>query len=80
MDKNGIYKAMGEFDIFINYIEKYLTMRRKNWEHPWVCILHTKSSFKNHFRLQELILRYLKVQVKSYNNFQLNIVFKSWFF
>ncbi|XP_002194641.5 interleukin-10 [Taeniopygia guttata] len=30
MDKNGIYKAMGEFDIFINYIEKYLTMRRKN--------------------------------------------------
>uniref|UniRef100_A0A8C3RBW3 Interleukin family protein n=1 Tax=Cyanoderma ruficeps TaxID=181631 RepID=A0A8C3RBW3_9PASS len=28
MDKNGIYKAMGEFDIFINYIEKYLTMRR----------------------------------------------------
>ncbi|NXD97151.1 IL10 protein, partial [Chaetorhynchus papuensis] len=30
MDKNGIYKAMGEFDIFINYIEKYLTTRRKN--------------------------------------------------
>uniref|UniRef100_H0YS58 Interleukin family protein n=1 Tax=Taeniopygia guttata TaxID=59729 RepID=H0YS58_TAEGU len=30
MDKNGIYKAMGEFDNFINYIEKYLTMRRKN--------------------------------------------------
>ncbi|NXQ29064.1 IL10 protein, partial [Alaudala cheleensis] len=29
MNKNGIYKAMGEFDIFINYIEKYLTMRRK---------------------------------------------------
>ncbi|NWU31295.1 IL10 protein, partial [Dyaphorophyia castanea] len=28
MDENGIYKAMGEFDIFINYIEKYLTMRR----------------------------------------------------
>ncbi|NXL79502.1 IL10 protein, partial [Leptocoma aspasia] len=28
--QNGIYKAMGEFDIFINYIEKYLTMRRKN--------------------------------------------------
>ncbi|NXO92880.1 IL10 protein, partial [Certhia brachydactyla] len=28
MKKNGIYKAMGEFDIFINYIEKYLTMRR----------------------------------------------------
>ncbi|NXR17771.1 IL10 protein, partial [Cinclus mexicanus] len=30
MSKNGIYKAMGEFDIFINYIEKYLTMRRRN--------------------------------------------------
>lgn len=30
MDKNGIYKAMGEFDIFINYIEKYLTMRRRS--------------------------------------------------
>ncbi|NXU97408.1 IL10 protein, partial [Cettia cetti] len=30
MNKNGVYKAMGEFDIFINYIEKYLTMRRRN--------------------------------------------------
>uniref|UniRef100_A0A803V6W2 Interleukin family protein n=1 Tax=Ficedula albicollis TaxID=59894 RepID=A0A803V6W2_FICAL len=30
MSRNGIYKAMGEFDIFINYIEKYLTMRRGN--------------------------------------------------
>ncbi|NWZ70305.1 IL10 protein, partial [Acrocephalus arundinaceus] len=30
MNQNGIYKAMGEFDIFINYIEKYLTMRRRN--------------------------------------------------
>ncbi|NWY67219.1 IL10 protein, partial [Erithacus rubecula] len=30
MNRNGIYKAMGEFDIFINYIEKYLTMRRGN--------------------------------------------------
>ncbi|NXC59542.1 IL10 protein, partial [Aleadryas rufinucha] len=30
MNENGIYKAMGEFDIFINYIEKYLTMRRRN--------------------------------------------------
>ncbi|NXM78834.1 IL10 protein, partial [Serilophus lunatus] len=29
MDKNGIYKAMGEFDIFINYIEKYLMMKRR---------------------------------------------------
>ncbi|NXD43241.1 IL10 protein, partial [Copsychus sechellarum] len=28
MNTNGIYKAMGEFDIFINYIEKYLTMSR----------------------------------------------------
>ncbi|XP_027551234.1 interleukin-10 [Neopelma chrysocephalum] len=30
MNQNGIYKAMGEFDIFINYIEKYLTMKRRN--------------------------------------------------
>ncbi|XP_031989347.1 interleukin-10 isoform X1 [Corvus moneduloides] len=30
MNKNGIYKAMGEFDIFINYIEKYLMMKRRN--------------------------------------------------
>ncbi|XP_059723898.1 interleukin-10 [Haemorhous mexicanus] len=30
MSRNGIYKAMGEFDIFINYIEKYLTMRRRS--------------------------------------------------
>ncbi|NWX15652.1 IL10 protein, partial [Aegotheles bennettii] len=29
MDKKGIYKAMGEFDIFINYIEEYLLMNRK---------------------------------------------------
>ncbi|XP_021233002.1 interleukin-10 [Numida meleagris] len=29
MDKNGIYKAMGEFDIFINYIEEYLMMMRR---------------------------------------------------
>ncbi|NXS95389.1 IL10 protein, partial [Jacana jacana] len=29
MNKNGIYKAMGEFDIFINYIEEYLLMKRK---------------------------------------------------
>ncbi|NXA92485.1 IL10 protein, partial [Melanocharis versteri] len=28
MHSNGIYKAMGEFDIFINYVEKFLTMRR----------------------------------------------------
>ncbi|NXR47424.1 IL10 protein, partial [Hippolais icterina] len=30
MNQNGIYKAMGEFDIFINYIEKYLTMTKRN--------------------------------------------------
>ncbi|NXP24521.1 IL10 protein, partial [Scytalopus superciliaris] len=29
MNQNGIYKAMGEFDIFINYIEKYLMMKRR---------------------------------------------------
>uniref|UniRef100_A0A669QGG9 Interleukin family protein n=1 Tax=Phasianus colchicus TaxID=9054 RepID=A0A669QGG9_PHACC len=29
MDESGIYKAMGEFDIFINYIEEYLLMRRR---------------------------------------------------
>ncbi|NXA76401.1 IL10 protein, partial [Thryothorus ludovicianus] len=29
MKENGIYKAMGEFDILINYIEKYLTMKRR---------------------------------------------------
>ncbi|NWX03794.1 IL10 protein, partial [Caloenas nicobarica] len=29
MHENGIYKAMGEFDIFINYVEEYLLMRRK---------------------------------------------------
>ncbi|NXU84146.1 IL10 protein, partial [Xiphorhynchus elegans] len=29
MHQNGIYKAMGEFDIFINYIEKYLMMKRR---------------------------------------------------
>ncbi|KFW69446.1 Interleukin-10, partial [Pygoscelis adeliae] len=29
MNENGIYKAMGEFDIFINYIEAYLLMQRR---------------------------------------------------
>ncbi|NXH09948.1 IL10 protein, partial [Bucco capensis] len=29
MHENGVYKAMGEFDIFINYIEEYLLMKRK---------------------------------------------------
>ncbi|XP_025933068.1 interleukin-10 [Apteryx mantelli] len=29
MNENGIYKAMGEFDIFINYIEEYLMKGRK---------------------------------------------------
>ncbi|NXI74670.1 IL10 protein, partial [Anseranas semipalmata] len=28
MNENGIYKAMGEFDIFINYIEEYFLMKR----------------------------------------------------
>ncbi|GAB0200063.1 interleukin-10 [Grus americana] len=28
MNEDGIYKAMGEFDIFINYIEEYLLMKR----------------------------------------------------
>ncbi|XP_061486346.1 interleukin-10 isoform X2 [Rhineura floridana] len=30
LQDKGIYKAMGEFDIFINYIEEYLTMKMKN--------------------------------------------------
>ncbi|NXX86745.1 IL10 protein, partial [Urocolius indicus] len=29
MNENGIYKAMGEFDIFINYIEEYLLMKKR---------------------------------------------------
>ncbi|NXS60365.1 IL10 protein, partial [Brachypteracias leptosomus] len=29
MKENGIYKAMGEFDIFINYMEEYLLMKRR---------------------------------------------------
>ncbi|XP_009990688.1 PREDICTED: interleukin-10 [Tauraco erythrolophus] len=29
MNENGVYKAMGEFDIFINYIEEYLLMKRR---------------------------------------------------
>ncbi|NXG51777.1 IL10 protein, partial [Psilopogon haemacephalus] len=29
MDESGIYKAMGEFDIFINYIEEYLMAKRE---------------------------------------------------
>ncbi|KAM9595486.1 interleukin-10 [Harpia harpyja] len=29
MNEHGIYKAMGEFDIFINYIEEYLLMKRR---------------------------------------------------
>ncbi|XP_064029966.1 interleukin-10 [Pogoniulus pusillus] len=29
MSENGIYKAMGEFDIFIDYIEEYLMMKSK---------------------------------------------------
>ncbi|KAM5202350.1 interleukin-10 [Hipposideros larvatus] len=30
LQDKGVYKAMSEFDIFINYIEEYLTMRMKN--------------------------------------------------
>ncbi|KAM8988448.1 interleukin-10 isoform 1-T2 [Ara ararauna] len=29
MNENGVYKAMGEFDIFINYIEEYLMMKKR---------------------------------------------------
>ncbi|XP_053463932.1 interleukin-10 isoform X2 [Nycticebus coucang] len=30
LQEKGIYKAMSEFDIFINYIETYMTMKMKN--------------------------------------------------
>ncbi|XP_016071426.1 PREDICTED: interleukin-10 [Miniopterus natalensis] len=30
LQEKGIYKAMSEFDIFINYIETYMTMRMTN--------------------------------------------------
>uniref|UniRef100_A0A8D0BTR5 Interleukin family protein n=1 Tax=Salvator merianae TaxID=96440 RepID=A0A8D0BTR5_SALMN len=30
MKQKGIYKAMGEFDIFVNYIEEYLITKMKN--------------------------------------------------
>ncbi|XP_012385082.1 interleukin-10 isoform X1 [Dasypus novemcinctus] len=30
LQEKGIYKAMSEFDIFINYIEAYMTMRTQN--------------------------------------------------
>ena len=29
LQEKGVYKAMGEFDIFINYIEAYMTMKMK---------------------------------------------------
>lgn len=29
LQEKGVYKAMSEFDIFINYIETYMTMRMK---------------------------------------------------
>ncbi|KAF6074702.1 interleukin 10 [Phyllostomus discolor] len=29
LEKKGVYKAMSEFDIFINYIEVYMTMKMK---------------------------------------------------
>ncbi|XP_003410325.1 interleukin-10 isoform X2 [Loxodonta africana] len=30
LQEKGVYKAMSEFDIFINYIESYMTMKIKN--------------------------------------------------
>ncbi|XP_008582934.1 PREDICTED: interleukin-10 [Galeopterus variegatus] len=30
LQEKGVYKAMSEFDIFINYIEDYMTMKMKN--------------------------------------------------
>ncbi|KAL2770926.1 interleukin-10 isoform 1 precursor [Daubentonia madagascariensis] len=30
LQEKGVYKAMSEFDIFINYIETYMTMKMKN--------------------------------------------------
>ncbi|EQB78118.1 Interleukin-10 [Camelus dromedarius] len=30
LQEKGVYKAMSEFDIFINYIEAYMTMKMKN--------------------------------------------------
>ncbi|XP_008053887.1 interleukin-10 [Carlito syrichta] len=30
LQEQGVYKAMSEFDIFINYIEAYMTMKTKN--------------------------------------------------
>ncbi|KAJ6659905.1 hypothetical protein lerEdw1_018361 [Lerista edwardsae] len=30
LQDKGLYKAMGEFDIFVNYIEEYLIMKMKN--------------------------------------------------
>ncbi|KAM9212200.1 interleukin-10 [Dugong dugon] len=30
LQEKGVYKAMSEFDIFINYIETYMTMKIKN--------------------------------------------------
>lgn len=29
LQEKGVYKAMSEFDIFINYIEAYMTMKMK---------------------------------------------------
>lgn len=30
LQERGVYKAMSEFDIFINYIEAYMTMKMKD--------------------------------------------------
>lgn len=34
LHKKGMYKAMGEFDIFIDYIEEYLMMKIGKWHLP----------------------------------------------
>lgn len=39
LQEKGVYKAMSEFDIFINYIETYMTMKMKKWN-----ILRNKTS------------------------------------
>lgn len=31
LQDKGLYKAIGEFDILVNYIEEYLIMKMKKW-------------------------------------------------
>ena len=31
MESNGLYKAMGELDVFFNYIETYLASKQRLW-------------------------------------------------